>query len=334
MKINCKQLRQNLEKNLAPIYLLLGEEPLQTMEAGDMIRHAAAQAGYTDTRLIFITQNSDWDAFKQAAGSQSLFSEKSLIDIRLNTALSKTGSAALKSYSENIQQDTLVIIRAKKLDARTSWVKKMVEKGVLVQIFGKNRSEMRAWVRERMLRKGLKAEDQVADILVEHLEGNLLEAAQEINKLALLHGDGLIRQEHVMTALNDHALYGSFDFSDAVVAGDGVRAVRILRGLQSNGQPPVLIVNALALQLRTLINMENRIARGEPRSKLLMRVWRSKRDVFSCALARCCGARFWQNGLRACAQLDKIIKGLGANEEWESLLDLTLYLVRPRAAIS
>ena len=92
MKINCKQLRQSLEKNLAPIYLLLGEEPLQTMEAGDMIRHAAAQAGYTDTRLIFITQNSDWDAFKQAAGSQSLFSEKSLIDIRLNTALSKTGS--------------------------------------------------------------------------------------------------------------------------------------------------------------------------------------------------------------------------------------------------
>ena len=330
MKIYCNQLQQHLQKGLAPIYLLVGEEPLQKMEAGDLIRQTAAQAGYANTRLFFITQDSDWDAFKQAFGSHSLFSEKRLFDIHLSSAPSKAGAEALKFCSENPQDDIIVLIRANRLDARTAWVKKMTAQGILIQVYGKNLAEMKAWIRERMLRVGLKVEDQVADMIAERLEGNLLAAAQEISKLALLHGDQLVRQEHAIAALNEHSLYSGFDFADAVVAGDGVRAIRIMRSLQADGQPLVLIVNALAAQLRGLIDMEIKIARGETASQLLARVWRSKRGVLAQALARRRGARFWQNGLRWCAEVDKAIKGLSANEEWGILLDLTLYLVRQR----
>ena len=333
MKIYCNQLRQNLKKKLAPIYLLIGEEPLQKMEAGDMIRRVAAQAGHTSARLFFIAQDSDWGIFEQALSGGSLFSEKSLFDVHLTSAISKAGVATLKAYSDRPADEVIVLVRARRVDAGAAWLKKISEQGVVVHIYGKNLSEMRSWVRERALAMGLVMENQVADIIAERLEGNLLAANQELAKLSLLHGAQLVRQEHVMAALNEHSLYSGFDFADAAVVGDGARAVRIMRSLRADGQPLVLIINALASQLRSLIDMETRLTQGEAADKVVMRAWRSKRPVFSRALARRRGARFWRHALRWCAELDKAVKGLSANEDWEMLLDLCLYLTpRPLAA--
>ncbi len=329
MKVYFNQLPATLEKELAPIYLIVGDEPLQRMEAADLICAAARKQGIEERRLFAVDDGFDWGQLRLASNNLALFSKRQLFDVCFMSG--KTGgSDFFKEFVTSPPADVLLVVRAKKLDGRTAWVKKAAAVGVFVQVYGKNPAEMKPWLRERMLKAGLKMEDQVVDIIIEHTEGNMFAASQEVTKLSLLYPDAVIREEDVLASVGDNARFSPYDLADAAVAGDGRRAVAVLRGLKAENQPVPLVLGGLAAQLRKLAALEQRIAAGESADALLRSEWRSKRGVLKKALDRRLGGR-WRRLLFWCSEVDKALKGAGDDSEWNELLELTLRIAGARA---
>lgn len=329
MKVYFNQLPAALEKPLAPVYLIVGDEPLQRMEAADLIRAAARKQGIEERCLFSVDDGFDWSRVSLASGNLGLFSTRRLFDVCFMSA--KTGGGDFfKAFVESPPDGVLLMVRAPKLDGRLAWVKKAAEIGVLVQVYGKTPAEMKPWLRERTLKAGLRTEDRVIDVIIEHTEGNMLAAAQEVTKLSLLYPDAVVREEDVLASVGDNARFSPYDLADAAVAGDRKRAVTVLRGLKSENQPIVLVLWGLVAQVRKLAALERRVAAGENADALLRSEWRTKRGVLKKALGRKLGAR-WQSMLFWCAEADKAAKGVGDDAEWNELLELTLRIAGARA---
>ena len=329
MKVYFNQLPAVLKKGLAPIYLVVGEEPLQRMEAADLICAAAREHGVSGRRLFAVDDGFDWGQLYLASGNLSLFSQRELFDVCLIS--SKAGGADFfKEFVAAPPDGVVLLVRAPKIDGRMAWAKKVDEIGVVVQVYAKRPSEMKPWLKERMFKAELKMEDQVVDIIIEHTEGNMLAAAQEVTKLSLLYPEQVIRQEDALASVGDSACFSPYDLADAAVAGDAERAMTVLRGLRVENQPVALILWGLATQVRELAALERRIAAGENADALIRSKWRSKRDVLKKALARRQGAR-WQRLLFWCSEVDKAFKGVGDDTGWNELLRLTMRIAGVRA---
>ena len=322
MKVYFNQLQAAVNKGLAPVYLIVGDEPLQRMEAADMVLEAARRHGIEERRLFAVTEGFDWGQLETAGANYGLFSQRQLLDVHLMTS-APGGADFFKRFVRSPPEGVTLMVRAAKLDARLAWVKKAAAIGVLVQVYKKNLEEMKRWLRERMSRAGLKMEDEVVDIVAEGAEGNMLAAAQEVTKLSLLHPDTVIRQEDALAYVGDNARYSPYDLADAVVAGEGKRAVTVLEGLRAMHQPVPLVLWGITAQVRKLVTLERRVAAGESADAVLEREWRSKRAVLKKALGRRLGAR-WQRLLFWCWEADKAAKGMGDNEAWDELLALVL----------
>ena len=329
MKVYFNQLSVSLEKGLAPVYLIVGDEPLQRMEAADMVCAAARKHGFEERRLFAVDDSFDWEQLRLASNNFSLFSGQQLFDVCFMSNKS-SGNDFLKDLLLSPPEDVLIVVRSPKVDGRAAWAKRAAEIGVVVQVYSKNPTEMRSWLRERMLKAGLKMENQVVDIIINHTEGNMLAAAQEVTKLALLYPDAVIRQEDVIASVGDSARFSPYDLADAAVAGDARRAVAVLQGLKAENQPGPLILWNFAMQIRKLVALEQGVAAGKSADVLLSREWRSRRGVLKKALDRRLGAR-WQRMLFWCAEADKAMKGVGEENEWSELLELTLRISGTRS---
>ena len=328
MKTYFNRLPAALEKPLAPIYLIVGDEPLQRMEAADLIRAAARKQGIEEHRLFAVDDGFDWSRMTLASNNLGLFSTRQLFDVCFMSAKSGGGDF-FREFVASPPEGVLLMVRAPKLDGRLAWVKKATEIGVLVQVYRKTPTEMKPWLRERTLKAGLRTESQVIDIIIEHTEGNMLAAAQEVTKLSLLYPDEVVREEDVLASVGDNARFSPYDLADAAVVGDGKRAVTVLRGLRSENQPIVLVLWGLVAQVRKLATLERRVAAGESVDALLRSEWRTKRGILKKALGRKLGAR-WQRLLFWCAEADKAAKGVGDDAEWNELLELTLRIAGAR----
>lgn len=311
------------------MYLIVGDEPLQRMEAADLICEAARKQGIEDRRLFAVDDGFDWSQLHLASNNLALFSRRQLFDVCLIS--SKVGCGDFfKEFVAAPPDDVLLVVRAAKVDGRAAWVKEAAKVGVVVQVYAKTPAEMKPWLRERMLGAGLKMEDKVVDIIVERTEGNMLAADQTVTKLSLLYPDQVIRQEDVIASVGDNSRFSPYDLADAAIVGDGRRAVAILNGLRAENQPGTLVLWGLAAQIRKLTALEQRIASGESADALLRSEWRSKRGVLKKALDRRLGVR-WQRLLFWCSEADKAIKGVGDDGEWNELLELTLRVTGARA---
>ena len=324
MKTYFNQLSGLLEKKLDSFYLISGEEPLQLMEAGDLIRAAAKKQAYEQRHLFFVDSSFDWQNVAQQADNLSLFSQRRIIDIRLTGAkLSTKGNDFFKRVLETPPPDVLFMVQASKVDGRLAWVKRVSEKAVWIQVYAKNYSETKSWLIERMLRNNLSAEDGVVDIIAQRSEGNLLSAAQEIEKLKLNYENKTISLQQAEQVIGDSAHYSVYELADAAVCGDAERALRIFNSLQSEAAPEQLILWSLTHNIRTLIKMEYRIATGESPSVVINTVWKSKQATFRKALRRKLRSR-WLAMLYACYNADLAIKGQSLEDSRQQLHRLVL----------
>lgn len=324
MKAYFNQLSGLLERKLDCFYLITGEEPLQLMEAGDLIRTAAKKQAYEQRHLFFVDNSFDWRNVERQADNLSLFSQRRIIDIRLTSAkLNAKGNDFFKRLFEAPPSDVLFIVQASKVDGRTAWVKKASEKAVWIQVYPKNYGETKSWLVERMLRNKLNAEDGVVDIIAQRSEGNLLSAAQEIEKLRLTYENKTIGLEQAEQIIGDCAHYSTYELADAAICGETERALRILNSLQSEAAPEQLILWSLANNLRTVLKMEYRISLGESPSTVISTVWKSKQAIFRKALQRKIGSR-WLKMLYACYNADLAIKGQFIEDSREQLRQLVL----------
>jgi DNA polymerase-3 subunit delta len=326
MRVRQEQLAAHLLGSLAPIYAVMGDEPLQQGEVADAIRAAARNAGYLSREIFEADARFDWNRLQEEASALSLFAEQKIIDLRLPSGKPGiTGSKALVSYCEQIPDDTLLLLTLPKLPLSSKWIKALDKAGVVIQVWPVDANQLPRWVQQRMRMAGLQAESGVAEMLAEQTEGNLLAARQEIEKLALLFGDQKITQAQASAAISDSSRFDVYALVDAALAGKVKRCTRIIAGLAAEGIDLPVVLWALAREIRALNTMAQDVAGGASLQQALgrARVWKNRIPLVSTGLKRL-NQQQWAVLLQQCQRADAAIKGAVPGDPWLLLEQITL----------
>jgi DNA polymerase-3 subunit delta len=334
MQVRLEQLEEQLARQLAPVYLLSGDEPLQIMEAAEKIRKVAKQQGFIEREVWVADAQFDWANLNSAGDALSLFASQKLLDVRLaNCKLNQTASKALQHYLERLPSDKVLILQATRLDKvckNSAWVKKIEQVGVAVQVWDLSPAQTIAWVAKRMRNAGLQASDDAIRYLAERIEGNLLAAAQEITKLQLLYAQQRIEVSDIQAVVADSARFTVFDLVDAVLSQDSQRLQHILHILQEENTALTLVVWTLSDLLRQLYSGSLNLQTGQSNQALLLRMPKLRQGLFLKVLNQHRNTQ-WSVLFQQAAQLDQLSKGVGlmegnAQRVWDQLLLLALAL--------
>ena len=329
MKLTPQNLAANLQKTLVPVYLLTGDELLQMMEAGDAIRAAAATQGYTERQVLQLEPGFDWSQLLGEAAAMSLFAERKLIELRMPTGKpGREGGKALREYAANPPEDNILLIHSGKLDkgARNSaWVKALDKAGASLQIWDLDPAATLRFVKERLQKSGFIVDQDAARLLTERVEGNLLAAVQEIEKLSLICQPGPLDVAEIASAVADSARYNPFELIDAALLGDSRRCIKILRGLQGEGVHEVQILWAISRDVRIMSDYASLKAARQDPATALNSIWGQRKAMVARAGNRH-SAVTWASILGCCIHLDRVIKGLAQGNVWDELLQLLLWI--------
>ncbi len=335
MKLKPDQLKNHFAKSIAPIYLVSGDEPLQVGEACDAIRARAREMGYGGREVMYVETGFDWGALHVAANSLSLFSERRIIELRLPSGKAgDAGSKALVEYAQRPADDAVLLMITGKLDKAvmsSKWVGALDKVGVVVQVWPVEVRQLPVWITQRMRAKGMQPDTEAVALLAERVEGNLLAAAQEIEKLFLLHGAGQINAHAIAEAVVDSTRFDVYGLVDSTLAGDATRTARMLHGLHSEGVEPVLVLWALCACCRSLVEMAHEIQAGGATDQVLAahRVWDARKPLIKSGLKRNTLIQ-WQTMLRHAGQIDRVIKGVTPGNAWDEMLQLALMMAGVR----
>jgi DNA polymerase III subunit delta len=331
VKIRPEQLSSRLVKP-APIYLFASEEPLLTDEALDVLRARARELGIVERQLHVVERGFDWDELQGDLANRSLFSAGKLVEIRLSGKTpGDEGSRAIRELAARPADDNLVVIVVPGLDGKTrdsAWVKSVAAAGGCFEFDSPRLEDLPAWISRRLHRAGLQADEEAAALIAERVEGNLLAARQEVEKLALLFPAGTtITVAEVRDAVADGARYDVFQLADAALAGELPRALRVLAGLRGDGTAPPLILWALVREIITLADVAGRQATGMalPRAIAAAGVWESRRELVGAAVKRRPPGGMSRLLVQA-ARADRVVKGARPGNAWNALTELTLGL--------
>jgi DNA polymerase-3 subunit delta len=323
MNVRPDQLPAVLEKQLHTVYLISGDEPLQVMEATDRIRAACKQQGYDEREVFDVDAKFDWQQLKDEASSLSLFSSRRILDVRIASGKpGRDGGQALKEFASNPPEDTILLITAGKLEAsqkKSAWFKALDQAGLVMQCWPVGPDRLPAWVRQRFQSKSMRPDKAVIDYVCQRVEGNLLAASQEIDKLFLLVGPGVISIDQVQEAVADSSRFNVFELADSALAGDQARVIRILHGLQAEGIEPVLVTWALAKDVRLLAAVSGNRSAADYVLKQAG-VWQNRLPLYKSCLSRHSTKRL-SRMLQRCAKIDEITKGQPGNV-WDELQTL------------
>ena len=326
--------KQLVTGELKPVYLLAGEEHLLLLEAADALRARARELGYSEREVFDADSGFDWNALAQSASAMSLFATRKLIDLRVPTGKpGKEGAQSIAEYCENPPPDTVLMITATQWSKahETSWVAAVEKVGVFVPLWPLKSNELPDWVAQRMASRGLKPTRDAIEALVERVEGNLLAAAQEIDKLALLQGDAPLDAATLEDLVADSARFDVFKLADAALAGDSARALRILAGLRAEGEQVVALLGWILNQLQMLARLAN--ARGNLAAAFKAeRIWPAREAIYKKALSRADRAH-WDACLIQAGRVDRIGKGRGTGDAWLEFERLLIAIAQPRAGL-
>jgi len=329
MRLRFESLTSHLQQALLPIYWVSGDEPFQVDEACRMLREAAQQQGYLEREVYHVERGFNWDQLQDAANSLSLFAERKLIELRLPSAKPGTdGSKALTEYARAAPTDTLLLIVSGKLESatqKTKWFTSVEAAGAWLAIWPIETARLPQWIAQRIKLRNMQASSEALRLLSERIEGNLLAADQELEKLLLLYGPGTVNLDQVQSAVTDSARFDIFGFIDEALLGHPDRVSRMLFGLRAEGVEAILVLWALAREIRALAQMARRCDEGQAAEQAMaaMRVWDKRKPLIRKALSRNTTAH-WESLLQRCSTLDRLVKGQGTGRVWDELLELAL----------
>jgi DNA polymerase-3 subunit delta len=307
---------------LAGIYLVSGDEPLLVGEAADAIRAAARTVGYADRQVFFIDRSFSWDELRLASHSLSLFAEKRLFELRMPNGKPDKGGALLAELAAQPTPDLIYLVITDKLDKKaidSPWVQAVEKHGAWISIMPVDTAALPAWLRGRAKMLHIDVEPEAAQLIVDRVEGNLLAAQQELEKLALLSNGAPIGVDLVLRSVGDSARYDVFQLAEAAAAGDAARALRILLGLKSEGVEPTLILWALVRELRGMWQARDR---ERLRSNARGSGWNLAANPSARALGRLRRLPLAPLLLQA-SHTDRVIKGLARGDAWSAITGLT-----------
>lgn len=324
MQVRAEQLEAQLGKSLAQAYAIHGDEPLIAQEAADAVRAAARRRGHAEREVLEPGRGFDWSEFRHATESLSLFGGRKLVELRLPGGKPGTaGSEAIAAYCERPNPDVVLLVTLPRLDRagqNSAWFTGLARAGVVVDVWPLERSRLPAWIAERLARQKQRAPREVLEFLAGRVEGNLLAAHQELQKLALLAPQGELALEQVEQAVASVARYDPYAAVEALLAGDTARYVRVVEGLRGEGEQPTFVLFVLSAALFVL--------QGAARGGALEPLFAQHR-LFNKPLQRAVQAaarRFppaaIDEALRHAALIDRAIKGVHPSEPWEEFLRL------------
>ncbi len=347
MQVRSDQLAAHLQKGLRPIYTVWGDEPLLAQEAGDMIRAAARASGCTERQVHTVAgAHFDWSGLLGASMAMSLFAERQLIEIRIPSGKpGKEGSEALQRYCASLGDDVVTLVQLPKLDRTQqtgAWFTALDGAGVTVRVDPIDRKALPQWIAQRLARQGQHVEggeagQRTLSFFADRIEGNLLAAHQEIQKLGLLYPAGELAFAQIESAVLNVARYDVFKLGEAVLAGQVARALRMLDGLQAEGEAAVLVHWTLTEDIRALKRVKDAVAGGKPLPMALRegRVWGAKERLFERVVPMLAEPTI-AHLLEAAQVCDGLVKGLKhpdwPTDPWEGLKRLVLMLVQHTSA--
>ena len=334
MKIKPDQLKSYLQKSLqtkqlSPIFIISGDEPLLSQEAADAVRSTARQLEFTERETFDIDARFDWNLVFNETNSLSLFSDKKILELRITSGKpGDKGSKALCELCENLNDSNLILVILPKLDKgayQSKWMKTLESKGVHIQVWPVTPEQLPRWINQRLVQCGIEASQGAVDILADRVEGNLLAAMQEINTLKLLSLEGKVNADIMSTVVADSARYNLFSFVDKVLEGDAQSAAKALRGLENEGTEPLALLWAITRELRTLNKASHQVLLGNSKDKALKSagVWDKRIPIFRKALSRLSPAHL-RMLMHQAGAIDRGVKGLRQAVIWDELTTLVL----------
>lgn len=331
MLLKGEQLAAHLERELRPLYVVYGDEPLLVIEAADAIRAKARQQGYSEREVLTVLPHFDWGQLLAAGGNLSLFGDRKLIDLRIPTGKpGKEGGAALQDWCRNLSPDNLLLVTLPELDWREEkavWFTTLVNAAVAIKLNAPPLAELPGWIAGRLRRQQQSADLDSLKFIAERVEGNLLAAHQEIQKLGLLYPTGALSMAQVREAVLNVARYDIDGLREALLAGDVGRLCRTLDGLMHEGEAPPLVLWAMSEEIRALTILRNGLDQGKPLDQLLKeaKVWGPRLHPVKKALQRLSTATL-EAAMQHAGKIDRLAKGIGQGNIWEEFLRLGLSL--------
>ncbi|MFZ1851737.1 MAG: DNA polymerase III subunit delta [Nitrosomonas sp.] len=325
MRISLDRLAADLQKQMAPLYVLFGDETLLILETIDLILSRARQQGFTEREIYTVEQHFNWQNVLNANNSLSLFGTQKIIDIRIPSGKpGKEGAAAIDAYCRALSPDVLTLITLPKIDKvtqNTQWFKTLESSGSVIPINNIEREQLPQWIARRLAQQQQSCDPTTLQFMADQVEGNLLATHHEIQKLALVYPAGNLTLEQIRAVIFNVARYDIYQLTDAMIALDSVRYSRILNGLQEEGTAPSLILNVVAEQIRQLITVQKGINAGQSTSAVLQsaRVWGSRQKTVIYA-ARHINAKQLYRAILHAARIDRMIKGIVDGDIWNELL--------------
>ena len=315
MRLRGEQLPGHLAKTFAPVYAILGDEPLLVLEAADAVRAVARKQGYAEREVYEPGRSFDWSEFAHAGASLSLFGGRKVVELRLASGKPPTqASEAIVAWCERPNPDALLLITMPRPEGggwwEAPWFLALNKAGIIVEVQSVPRAALPGWLEKRLARQKQSASREVLDYLADRVEGNLLAAHQELQKLALLSPEGELLLDTVRDAVADVARYDTYVAAEALVSGDTARYLRVLDGLRGEGEAPTYVLFTLSSALFALTT-------GERVNKAMQAVLDKVRRYPPAAL---------QRAIRRAAAVDRAIKGVDLIEPWEEFAKLGLEL--------
>jgi DNA polymerase-3 subunit delta len=335
MRIDSERIPQHLKRGLSPLYVIFGEELLLAIEAGDRIRTAAVAAGYEERKVLVAESGFNWSELLAASSNLSLFASKRVLDLRIPSGKpGKDGAEALVALAETPPQDTVTLVSLPDLDRQaqaSKWFEALEQGGVAVHAAPVGRERLPKWIANRLSLQGQRASDDTLAFIADRVEGNLMAAHQEVQKLALLLSPGELPADEVRNAVLDVARFDVFELGPALLRGERARFVRMMDGLRGEGTAAPLVLWAIAEEARAMARVHGLTARGVslPQALREARVWGPRQQSMPKALGRL-DRRSLISALARAAQVDRMIKGLRKGDVWDALLALGLSLMPSR----
>ena len=337
MQLEAQQLPFSLEKALLPVYLVSGDEPLQQGEAVDLVREKAKAAGFINREVFHVDAKFDWNQVFAACLSQSLFADKNLIELNIPSAKpGREGSAAIDKVVANLSQDNILIIITGKVDKAsksTRWFKTIDQHGVAIAVWPLANKKLEQWLHQRLQQKGMSTNQQGVKFLAECVEGNLLAAAQEIEKLQAIYGAGVLSIEQLGSAVADNSRYDIFKLMESLLASNLPRVLQILQALKAEKLATPILLWAVLRELRLLAALSFEKA-STGRTDITFkknRTWDTKKAEYLKLLAQG-NLEHWHRLISMSAKAEKIIKGVESGNDWLILEQICIAICRPNLA--
>ena len=329
MRFKPEQLVSSLQKNLGSVYLISGDEPLQIVELADSIRQATKQAGFLEREIFSTDTGFEWSEITTSSQSMSIFGDKKVIDLRVPTAnFGNEGAKTLISYCEKLPVDTVLLITCGKLNAagmKTKWFEAVDKVGVTIQVKPLEGDELLQWLQNRLQQRGLNSDKAGLLLLAERVEGNLLAAAQEIEKLYVLYGASILTKDQIFDVVADSSRYDVFKLIDAILAANVNRIFKVLAGLRNEGIVPPVVLWALMREARTLCKVHLELSSGKSKDMVFRnnQIWDKRVGLVDKALKRLSHNQLFEI-LTLSAKADRQAKGQESGDVWETILAVCL----------